>query len=205
MLNLPEKIIIFDTEYTAWPGSVSYNWSRPNEYREIVQIGAILVNTKTFKEIGSINLFVKPVKNPALSKYFIDLTGITQKEIDEKGISYKEAVLKFHSWCDDYPIYSFGGDEKVIKENCKLSEIACPFDGRKFKDIKNLFRENGIPVERYESGNITEAFGKKTNLRNHNALNDARIILDGLKELDKSIIFDLGRYPKNNIHKCCAI
>jgi len=114
MLDLPEKIIIFDTEYTAWAGSAEYNWSRPNEYREIVQIGAILVDTKQLSEIDNINLFVKPVKNPILSEYFTNLTGIKQKDIDENGIYFKEATLKFFSWCGSYPIYSYGGDE----ENC---------------------------------------------------------------------------------------
>jgi len=183
MLDLPEKIIIFDTEFTAWTGSVEYNWSRPNEYREIVQIGAILVDTKKFAEIDNINIFVKPVKNPILSEYFSNLTGITQEVLDKNGTSYKEAILKFYSWCGSYPIYSFGRDEINIIENCKLVDIPFPFRESKFYDMRDLFKNNGIPVDRYESGNIIEAFGKKATLRNHNALNDARILLDALREL----------------------
>ena len=61
---------------------MEHNWSRPNEYREIVQIGAILVEVKQFTEIDHINLFVKPNKNPILSEYFTNLTGISQKDID---------------------------------------------------------------------------------------------------------------------------
>lgn len=184
MTNLPEKLIIFDTEFTAWAGSVECNWSRPNEYREIVQIGAILADTKQFAEIDNINLFVKPVKNPILSRYFTDLTGIRQDDIDKNGISFKEAVLKFSSWCGAYPIYSFGGDEENIEENCRFAGILSPFERSRFYDIKVLFINNGIPVDRYESGNIVEAFGKKAILRNHNALNDARILFDGLRELN---------------------
>jgi len=183
MLDLPEKIIIFDTEYTAWAGSLEYHWSRPNEYREIVQIGAILVDTKQLSEIDNINLFVKPVKNPILSEYFTNLTGIKQKDIDENGIYFKEATLKFFSWCGSYPIYSYGGDEENIEENCGFSGIPFPFNRSKFYDIKDLFKNNGVPVDRYQSGNIIEAFGKKATLRNHNALNDSRILLDGLREL----------------------
>ena len=40
---LPEKFIIFDTEYTAWEGSQERNWSGDNEYMELVQIGALKV------------------------------------------------------------------------------------------------------------------------------------------------------------------
>ena len=40
---LPEKFIIFDTEYTAWEGSQERNWSDDDEYMELVQIGALKV------------------------------------------------------------------------------------------------------------------------------------------------------------------
>lgn len=183
MLDLPEKIIIFDTEFTAWAGSEEHNWSRPNEYREIVQIGAISVDTKQFVEIDHINLFIKPVKNQILSEYFSNLTGISQKDIDKNGISYKEAILKFSSWCGHYSIYSFGGDEENIEENCEFAGIRFPFNKSRFHDIKDIFRNYGISVDQYDSGNIVEAFGKKAIFRNHNALNDVRILLDGLREL----------------------
>lgn len=183
MLGLPKKVVILDTEYTAWPGSAEHSWSRPNEYKEIVQIGAILVDTSQFIEIDNINLFVKPVKNPVLSDYFIDLTGIKQKDVDENGIFLKEAVLKFSSWCGFHQVYSYGGDEQIIEENCNLLSIPFLFNKHIFKDIRDIFQNHGIPVSQYNSGNIIEAFGKKSNLHNHNALNDVRILLDGLREL----------------------
>ena len=187
MLNLPEKIVIFDTEYTAWAGSMEHNWSRPNEYREVVQIGGILADTKQFSEIDNLNLFIKPVKNPILSEYFTNLTGINQKDIDENGIYFQEAILKFSSWCGSYPIYSFGGDERIIEENLKFTGTPFPFNEPIFYDIRNLFKNNGVPVDEYQSGTILEAFGKKTNFRHHNALNDVRILLEGLRELSAII------------------
>ena len=50
-LNLQPKIIIFDTEFTAWEGSLARNWNGPGEYREIIQIGAILVDTQNLQEL----------------------------------------------------------------------------------------------------------------------------------------------------------
>ena len=186
MLNLPEKIIIFDTEFTAWAGSLENNWSRPNEYREIVQIGAILVDTEQLIEIDALNLLVKPAKNPILSEYLTNLTGIRQEDIDRAGISFPEAISQFDSWCGSYPIYSYGGDEENIKENCRLLEMPFVFDAFRFQDIKNIFLDHGIAANQYQSGNIMEAFGKKTKLDNHYALNDVRIILEGLRELNSS-------------------
>ena len=185
MLNLPEKIIIFDTEYTAWKGSIERNWNGPNEYIEIVQIGAILVDTKKLIELDSLNLLIRPVKNPLLSNYFINLTGITQKDIEQKGLSYDSALLKFFSWCKDCVIYSFGGDEIQLKKNCNLLNIDFPFENYKFIDIRDIFRERFPDINKYQSGSIMSMFDKKSAIRAHDGLNDVRIILEGLRELDK--------------------
>ena len=61
------------------------------------------------------------------------------------------------------------------------------FDAFRFQDIKNIFLDHGIAANQYQSGNIMEAFDKKTKLDNHYALNDARIILEGLRELNSSL------------------
>mgnify|MGYP003746969009 FL=1 len=39
---LENKAVIFDLELTSWPGINERNWSRPNEHREIIQIGAVI-------------------------------------------------------------------------------------------------------------------------------------------------------------------
>ena len=48
---LPDTFIILDTEYTSWKGSQERNWSRKNEYKELVQIAAIKIKKKS-KHIG---------------------------------------------------------------------------------------------------------------------------------------------------------
>lgn len=184
--DFAETIILLDTEYTAWEGSRERRWSGENEHREIVQIAAIKVNTQTLEEIENISLFVKPVINPKLSQYFIDLTGISQKQIDESGLEYTEALWQYSAWSQNLDTYSFGGDEKVFKENCELRQISFPFTN-KFFDIRNNFQKYGIPAENYNSGTIVEAFGVEIKRNAHNALNDVRTILDGLRLLVEKI------------------
>ena len=60
MFNLPKKIVVFDTEFTAWEGSLERDWRGEDEYREIVQIGAVIVETDNFDELDSFSVFVKP-------------------------------------------------------------------------------------------------------------------------------------------------
>ena len=47
--RLPDTFIIFDTEFTAWEGSMERNWSGENEYRELVQISAFRIKKKGIK------------------------------------------------------------------------------------------------------------------------------------------------------------
>ena len=53
------------------------------------------MDTKTRKEIDSFTIFIKPIKNPKLSEYFIELTKITQEEVDAQGKDFKSAVQEF--------------------------------------------------------------------------------------------------------------
>ena len=101
--GLPEKFILFDTEYTAWPGSVERMWSGPNEYREIIQVGGILVSRESMEETDHFTYYVRPVKNPQLSQYFIELTKITQHDVDTKGLLYTDALARFASWSCELP------------------------------------------------------------------------------------------------------
>lgn len=179
-----KEIIIWDTEYTAWEGSRERKWNGPNEHREIVQIGAIRIDTEKLREKEPFSLLVQPKVNPKLSDYFQNLTGITQEDVAAKGIDYPEALEKFRAWCGTHDMYSFGGDEKVLRENCELRSIAFPLKNL-FFDMRRVFIQHGIPADRYNSGAIVEAFGEAPERRAHDALNDARSILDGLRLLAK--------------------
>lgn len=185
MLNLPASFILFDTEYTAWEGSWQRKWGGPGEHQEIVQIGAIKVDGETLTETESIVIFIKPKLNPKLSEYFIALTGITQEILDREGTDLSSALNQFKKWCGGLPVYSYGGDETVIKGNCVLAGRPYPLLDAQFHDIRDVFKSHGVATEGYMSGALTEVFGKKSSRRGHDGLNDSRTILDGLIELNK--------------------
>lgn len=183
-LELPPVFVLYDTEYTCWEGSQERKWNGPNEHREIVEIGAVLV--EHFVEVSSIDLYVKPRINPHLSDYFIDLTKITQETVDTKGVTFEHAWRAFNEWRTGYPAYAFGRDESVIKENCELVGIAYEYDGQ-FHNIRELFASHGVPVDDYYSSTITEYFGVAPQGSAHNGLSDARSILQGLCLLKEQV------------------
>ena len=114
-----KKYILFDTEFTAWKNSKKDNWSKPNEYREIIQIAAFKINNG--KLIDTLNLYIKPNINKKLSNFITKLTGITNNKLNKDGVTFKTAINKFYDFSKYYKLYSYGNDYDVIKENLLLN------------------------------------------------------------------------------------
>ena len=195
MINLPLRFVLFDTEYTAWgksetggrrEGSSEHGEWGPGQYKEIIQIGAIIVSGKTLTEEASFSVLVKPVKNPILSDFITELTGITQEIIEEKGVSLSDALSAFESFANGLPLYAYGEDGVVLKDNCKLLQITFPFSQERFFNVRELLlpllHTLNIDPTAYTSGTLLEAFGKKGE-RAHDAVNDMRNLLAALEEI----------------------
>lgn len=187
MFNLDPRIILFDTEFTTWEGAMARNWSGPGEYREVVQIGAIKIETESFTEISSFNLLIKPVKNPALSEYFMNLTQISQEAVDRNGVPFHTALKECTDWVEGFQLYSWGLDGDVLASNAKLLSVPFPFSSGRCKDIRPVFSNWGIDTKNYMSSTIPLAFGLPLRDNAHDALNDARSIADGLRGLKEKL------------------
>jgi DNA polymerase III alpha subunit (gram-positive type) len=180
-----KKYILFDTEYTAWKNSLKTDWSKPNEYREIIQISAFKINNG--KVIKILNIYVKPNINKTLSTYITNLTGITNYKIKNEGISFKKAIEKFYKFSGSYNLYSYGNDFDIIKENLLLNEITelkYYNWGKKFKDFKKILKKkSNINPSKYTSGTIYKAFNiKMTNeFKPHNSFNDIQSMFEVCK------------------------
>lgn len=176
-------IIIWDTEYTSWEGCNKNGWDpNKNQYMELVQIGAILVDTSNYSIKKEFLSFVKPTINPKLSKFFKNLTGIEQSDVDSAQNSM-QVISDFLNFVKDYNCYSYGNDVEVLLENIRLHNLNIKINNKNFHDVREIFKSKGISTEKYCSGNITEAFGVKNKEKMHNALFDAKSILEGLKIL----------------------
>src|SRR5436309_3093556 len=69
--------LIVDVEATC-----SNDGAVPRHEMEIIEIGAVMQNSRTF-EIGSdFQTFVRPVRNTRLTAFCTELTGITQREVE---------------------------------------------------------------------------------------------------------------------------
>lgn len=184
LLPLDDIFVLYDLEWTSWEGAAKRHWSGPNEYREVVQIGAIRVDGSMLEELEVLTQFVRPRINPLLSDYFVALTGITQEDVDSRGVPFQAALVRFAEFCDGCPAYSWGWDYAVLFENAALNGMwAYPMAPVQFADIRRLFHGYRVPAQDYMSSTIPRHFGIEPPAHAHDALNDARSILVALRAL----------------------
>jgi inhibitor of KinA sporulation pathway (predicted exonuclease) len=180
--------VVFDTEFTAWPGSLQTNWQRPGEYREIVQIGAVKL-ARNLSECASFCPLVRPRRNACLSSYFIELTGITQDALDAEGIDLPVALDEFAAFAADAAaIVSNGGDGDVIVENCRLIGIRCPIYAGLFCNIRSeLAALLGVDEAVADSSQLPAIIGTPPPGLAHDALADARSVADAIRHASAGI------------------
>ena len=165
-MNLQKKFILFDTEFTAWEGSQERNWSLEWEHKELISVSALKVEFKENKLsiIEKFNCLIIPSINYRLSDYIMNLTGITQTELEKKGISFKEFIEKFYKFSDNLNLYSYGNDYIEIEENLYLNKIKCLkyYNWKeRFFDIRTFFKQYSINTRNYTSGTVYKHFNIK--------------------------------------------
>lgn len=108
--------VIFDLEFTTWPGAMEQDWSAPGQLREIVQIGALRMSEE-HAVVEEYEALVRPVVNPRLSPFLTTLTGIDQRTLDREGLPPAEALSDFLAFCQGQAVLSYGNDMLVLGEN----------------------------------------------------------------------------------------
>jgi 3'-5' exoribonuclease 1 len=113
--------IIYDLEATCWDNS------EPEEREpEIIEIGAWRVNE--FGEVrGKFSRFVRPVLNPTLSNFCMQLTTIQQVDVNRAN-EFREVIEEFQDWArifnEAYLLCSWGNfDRKMFIKDCKLHRL----------------------------------------------------------------------------------
>jgi 3'-5' exoribonuclease 1 len=131
------KYIVLDLESTcrdtpADPGS-----------REIIEIGAIRLDDSLSPD-GEYNRFVRPIANPQLSQFCMDLTRISQSEVD-KADPFIVVFPDFLEWIGEgsYSIATWGEyDIKQIQIDCKRHSLKFPKRfSKKHINVKECFAE----------------------------------------------------------------
>ena len=101
-LKNTDYIIAFDLEATCCTKTTPKEEWFPRNEMEIIEIGAVLLDTKnSFKEISSFESFIKPKLHPKLTNFCKELTTISQSDIDSAP-PYPKALKSFMDWAFEY-------------------------------------------------------------------------------------------------------
>jgi inhibitor of KinA sporulation pathway (predicted exonuclease) len=177
------EIIVFDTEFTAWKGSMERHWVGPGEFREIIQIGAISIDAATLAETGSFSVLIKPVINPVLSDYLMALTRITNERLAAEGTDFVSGVRAYLRFAASRPMFCYGRDDKVIAANAKLLGVRDAWPRFSAHDLKDWLLRVGIPVAGIHSGALAEHVGAVSQGVGHDALTDSRSLAEAIRYL----------------------
>lgn len=177
-----KQVVFYDTEFTTWPGAMESGWAEDWQHRELVQIGAIRFDVENLKEGETFDILIKPVRNPVLSDFFTELTGISNDDVAENGLSFEEACKKFVAFIGEDECYSYGTDDSVVRENAELYDIDAyrDFTGG---NIGPWFARQGIDTTKVNSGALAKTLGLEMKIAEHNALEDVRSICAAFREL----------------------
>ncbi len=175
--------VVFDLEFTAWEGSMEHRWSRPGEFTEVVQIGAVRVDAQSFTVEAELDLLVRPRLNSVLSDYLVALTGITNAELAARGVDFAEAYDDFIAFADGAPIVAFGRDDLVLAANLRLYGLNRASPLPPYRNIVPWLYDNGIDPRGRNACDVGPLAGVAFRGQKHNALDDARSVLSGIQAL----------------------
>lgn len=176
------EFVIFDSEYTAWPGSLESGWTRPGEIREMFQWGLLRVKRECQgqpREEAATEIIIKTVIVPQLPEYSISLTGVPQLRVDTEGIPFFAALEKMYQFSrsGELPILSYGGDRHVLADNCAMLAVTPPTFAAGFLDIRPLLHRTDPRTCALSSGQLhTLAPEDSLEGRIHDALHDVRSV-----------------------------
>lgn len=175
---------ILDVEYTSWKGALDNKWSKPDQWREIIEIGSIYVKNVNYNYqiVSEFSFFVKPKLNPNLSEYIIKLTNITQNKIDTSGKNFVDVSKKLNKFYNkNIPIIFNGDDGEVFKDNFIINNLKYPqwlsraFNFRPLLSL-NLKKDEATLI----SSQLPEISGIEDVYSHHSAIGDCKSILNSL-------------------------
>jgi inhibitor of KinA sporulation pathway (predicted exonuclease) len=173
--------IVFDLEFTAWDGSLARGWSRPFELKELVQIGAVKVDSRTLKVMDEFEILVRPRVNPELSEYLTVLTGIGNDALARRGVDFAVAYRAFLDFAGDADTWAFGRDDEIFDGNMRLYGLTMPL--LPYTNVIPWFAQNGVDLTGKHACDVAAASGAAFEGREHDALADAHSVATGIATL----------------------
>ncbi len=150
--------------------------SIPRREMETIEIGAVIVEAENLVIVDELSIFIKPVRNPVLTKFCTELTSITQNDVESAG-SFPEAINDFKQWLYAYENFIFCSwgdyDKSQIIQDCEYHKISYPI-GSEHINIKKLFSTSQGLKKKYGMAGALKAADLGLAGTHHRGIDDAK-------------------------------
>lgn len=165
------RYVIVDLEATCWEGGSNI------ERMEIIEIGAVTLESSHGPAGEEFSAFVKPVIEPMLSEYCMQLTSIRQTDVNNAD-NFKMVFPRFIDWIGSQPfiLCSWGNyDLKQFRVDCERHNIPLPESFLRHNNLKQEFADlKGIKP--CGMARALNSLGIKLEGTHHRGIDDARNI-----------------------------
>jgi inhibitor of KinA sporulation pathway (predicted exonuclease) len=135
---MARHFLVVDVESTCWE-----NQSSTDAESEIIEVGAVLVDPGSGAVRGELQSFVRPLHRPTLSAFCMQLTSITQRDVDRSS-AFPDVLRRLQTEILDRHqvlLASWGDfDREQLQRDCKRHGVKYPF-GKRHEDIQRLFSD----------------------------------------------------------------
>lgn len=165
--------LVIDVETTS-----SDDGSVPKKEREIIEIGAVLVDAHTLNPVDEFQSFVRPVRHPVLTEFCRTLTTITQMQVDQAPTFPAALEELCHRMIGEGVLFCSWGDfdRHQFRYNCEYHGIAYPF-GKEHLNLKRAFSEAQGTKRRLGMAQALRRVGLPLEGTHHRGIDDARNIV----------------------------
>jgi 3'-5' exoribonuclease 1 len=164
--------------------------SIPRHQMETIEIGAVMVVRETLEIIDEFQIFIKPVRHPILTNFCLELTSITQSQVDTAP-DFGTAMSTWQTWLSKFDNAIFGSwgeyDRTQFYQDSKHHQIDLPYPvSSNHINLKEMFSTAQGLNKRYGMAQALDLAKIPLTGTHHRGIDDAR-------NISKLLPYILGR------------
>jgi 3'-5' exoribonuclease 1 len=164
--------------------------SIPRHQMETIEIGAVMVDLATLSIVDEFQTFIKPRRHPILTDFCLQLTSITQAQVDTAP-TFPAAIDLWQPWLMQFEHTIFGSwgdyDRKQFQQDSKHHRIDLPYPvSSNHVNLKEIFSQAQGLGTRYGMAQALNLSHIELTGTHHRGIDDAR-------NISKILPYILGR------------
>ena len=172
---------------------------------EIIEFPCIQIKTKAFQTVDTFHEYVCPTRNPQLTQFCTELTGISQDTV-ENADTFPIVFQRFQSWLESrtgssrqqsqnsYAMLCCGDWDlqTMLPSQCKLEGLEVPAYCHRFINVKRTYSSYMGNKPRGMMTMVNE-LGLKATGRHHSGIDDTKNIVSIVQQLAlRGCVFEIN-------------